>query len=174
MVVKLNFMENIFSSLENVRKEGFLGFQKIGDLFLNCNSIPEKPGVYVVLYCCSNTPVFLDKGTGGKFKGRDPNVTGVVLASNWIKNTVVIYIGQAGGNGSEATLRKRLRQYLRFGQGAAVGHWGGRYIWQIKDSKNLVVCWKPCLTEDPRATEVNLIQNFRQLYGKMPFANIAS
>lgn len=39
----------------------------------------------------------------------------------------MVYIGKAG-----TTLRKRLNQYLKFGNRQNIGHWGGRYIWQIK------------------------------------------
>jgi hypothetical protein len=93
-----------------------------------------------------------------------------VLHSKWVKDAVVLYIGQAGGNGSDSTLRKRLRLYMRFGQSFPVGHKGGRYIWQIKDSKNLLVCWKTC-TQDAREYEASLIQDFQFHYGKLPFAN---
>lgn len=144
------------------------------DLFTSCSIIPDKPGVYLVIYEYPKTPDFVIPGTGGKFKDKDPNVTGSVLLSKWVKETVVIYIGQAGGNGSGATLKKRIHQYVRFGQGVPVGHWGGRYIWQLKNSNNLLVCWKPVLTQDPRNFEAKLIQDFLVQYGKMPFANLVN
>ena len=89
-------------------------------------------------------PEFLSRGTGGFFKGKDPNVSITELGTNWVKNTCVVYIGKAG-----TTLRKRLNQYLKFGNGQNIGHWGGRYIWQIKNSGNLLLCWKPTPDEDP-------------------------
>lgn len=72
-------------------------------------------------------PEFLSHGTGGFFKGKDPNVSITELETNWVENTCVVYIGKAG-----TTLQKRLNQYLKFGNGQNIGHWGGRYIWQIK------------------------------------------
>ena len=35
------------------------------------------------------------------------------LSKNWVENSFVVYIGQAGGNGSAATLRKRLKTIPR-------------------------------------------------------------
>jgi hypothetical protein len=65
-----------------------------------------------------------------------------------------------------------LKQYLRFGQGGKVGHWGGRYIWQLEDYKDLLLCWKPILDKEPAAEEVELISKFRNIHGKRPFANL--
>ena len=41
---------------------------------------------------------------------------------------------------------------MKFGSGKKVGHKGGRFIWQLKDSANLVVCWKRT-EEEPRHVE---------------------
>jgi len=124
---------------------------------LRYSLIPSKKGVYFVLYPSIGETYFLTVGTGGHFKGKNPNVTVQMLKNNWIENTVVIYIGQAGRGTSSATLRSRIRQYLRFGMGNPVGHYGGRLIWQISDSKNLLLCWKPLFAEDPREVEKELI-----------------
>lgn len=85
----------------------------------------------------------------------------------------MVYIGKAGGPGKNATLRSRMRQYMRFGQGEALGHCGGRYIWQLSDSRDLVVCWKPTTGEDPRDVERELIDEFKAIYGRHPFVNLA-
>ena len=79
---------------------------------------------------------------------------------NWVRDTVVVYIGKAGGTDHSATLNKRLRMYLRFGQGAPVGHYGGRLIWQIKNSGDLLICWKTQITEEPRNVEAKLLSEF--------------
>lgn len=48
-------------------------------------------------------------------------------------HTPVVYIGKAGKQGGRATLRSRLRAYLRQGRGHRAGHWGGRMVWLIAD-----------------------------------------
>jgi hypothetical protein len=128
----------------------------------------------MILYCESDSPQFLPIGTGGFFKGRDPNISIQVLKQHWVENTCVIYIGKAGGEDSKSTLRSRLTQYFRFGQGKNVGHYGGRLIWQIKNSKELLVCWKPLPNEEPRMVEAELIRSFIKVYNRRPFANLAN
>jgi hypothetical protein len=112
-------------------------------------------------------------GTGGHFKGKDPNVPLYELKDNWVDNAIVVYIGKAGNEVSSATLQSRLRQYFWFGQGKNIGHWGGRLIWQLKNSTDLVVCWKALPNSDPRTVEADLIRQFITKYSKRPFANLA-
>ena len=95
------------------------------------------------------------------------------LKSNWVDKTIVVYIGKAGSDTSSATLKSRLKQYFCFGQGKNIGHWGGRLIWQLASSNNLVVCWKSLSSEDPRIFEGKLIKDFVTQYGNRPFANLA-
>lgn len=163
-----------YNSIESIKNSGFLGFIKVSELCSDYYLIPSRKGVYIVLYNSRGEPYFLTVGTGGHFKGRNPNVTVQMLKNNWIEKTVVIYIGQAGGGTNSATLRSRIRQYLRFGMGNPVGHYGGRLIWQISDSQNLLFCWKQIYIEDPREVEKELIREFVLKYGKMPFANLSA
>lgn len=161
-----------FKSIEEIKKMGFSGFKNIGELFSDSSEIPKNKGVYLILYT-KNTPIeFLSIGTGGHIKGKNPNVSVSYLKENWVENAMVVYIGKAGKEKSKATLQSRLRQYLRFGQGKNVGHWGGRLIWQIKKSDDLIVCWKTLKTKEPRAVEYELIQNFTSAFSKRPFANL--
>ncbi len=164
----------MFSSIQNLRQKGFNGFCSIQDLCTGCSKVPDQPGVYLIIYNDPKSPTFINPGTGGYFKGKNPNVLTNVLESKWVNDTVVIYIGQAGGNGSSSTLRKRIWQYIRFGHGVPIGHYGGRYLWQLKDSGNLLICWKPSLCQDSRELEARLIQDFKFQYGKLPFANIST
>ena len=112
-------------------------------------------------------------GTGGHFKRKDPNVSIDVLKLNWV-DSLVVYIGQAGGGASNATLNSRLKQYFRFGQGKNAAHYGGRYIWQLENSEDLIVCWKPLPNDDSRTMERQLIKSFKNEFSKRPFANLAN
>lgn len=109
---------------------------------------------------------------GGWFRGKDPNVAEAVLRANWVENASVLYIGKAGDPGKSATLRSRLTQYLKFGDDKAVGHWGGRYIWQLADAQELCVAWKPLPDGEPSVVETALIAAFSAHYGRRPFANL--
>jgi len=162
-----------FNSTSSIKNAGFKGFISISELQRDSNYIPQTKGVYLVLYTTQIAPSFLDFGTGGHFKGKNPNIPIDKLKENWVEDTKVIYIGKAGGSKSRATLNSRLGQYLRFGQGNPVGHWGGRLIWQIKNSGDLVICWKPLSAKEPRDVEYELIQEFKIKYNKRPFANLS-
>ena len=129
--------------------------------------MPIAGGVYVVYRTVTTEPSFRDVGTGGRFKGKDPNVPADLLRAKWIDGCSVLYIGKA------TSLKKRLSQYRRFGEGAAIGHWGGRYIWQCTDVDDYVVAWKA--TEgDPREEEKRLLSRFQTEYARLPFANLAN
>jgi len=94
------------------------------------------------------------------------------LKAKWVSKAAVVYIGKAGGKRGHAALRSRIQQYLAFGRGEPVGHWGGRYIWQLKDSKDLLLCWRPTPRSDPRQWEKKLLRQFEETCGKLPFANL--
>jgi len=158
-----------FAEISKTKKEGFSGFKTVEELYDDPSYIPAAKGIYLVLADNSN-PVFLKKGTGGFFKGKNPNVPIEILTANWVPTSLVLYIGKAGNVAGKATLRSRLKQYLRFGQGKNVGHWGGRYIWQLKNSQDLVICWRAEV--DPRQAERSLIQTFIDQHKLLPFANL--
>ena len=162
-----------FTEIDEFKKLGFIGFKSINELFLNSSILPDNKGVYCIFYINDMACEFLEEGCGGHFKNKNPNVTLLDLQKNWVKDAKVVYIGKAGGEGKKATLRSRLKQYLSFGQGKPVGHWGGRLIWQLKYAKDLVVCWKSLPTEEPREYEAELIKLFVSKFGKRPFANLA-
>ncbi|HIR38243.1 MAG TPA: hypothetical protein IAC93_07720 [Candidatus Limisoma gallistercoris] len=164
-----------YRTIDDLKKAGFEGFCSVEKLRDDLSGIPTVAGVYMVVYQGNGMPEFLEVGTGGlkrkkdksgKLKIINPNVPVSELKSNWVKDTCVVYIGKA------TTLSKRISQYLKFGNGKSIGHWGGRLIWQIKDSKDLQICWKP-VDADPREEEMRLIADFKRQYGgKRPFANL--
>jgi hypothetical protein len=167
-----------YKSIESLRAHGFTGFATIGELRNNkLKDVPRQHGdmgVYVVVRIEQEDPEFLNYSTGGQFKGRDPSVSLDELQSNWVRNAIVIYVGKAGAPGKSATLRSRLKQYLDFGSGKAVGHWGGRLIWHLPASDKLVVCWKTTPDEVPREIEKQMIGGFTSAYGKRPFAKLSN
>jgi hypothetical protein len=159
-----------------LRAHGFTGFLTIRAL-RDCklSSVPGDPGdigVYVVFRQEDGVPTFLEKSTGGRFKGLDPNVAREILEKHWIHKSPIVYVGKAGSPDGAATLRSRLRQYLAFGAGRRIGHWGGRYIWHLPTSENLIICWKKTPGEVPRVVEQQLIQEFSLAHGARPFANL--
>lgn len=152
---------------ERLMKDGFEGFVSVKDLKKDFKSggIPKVEGVYHVLRLKETKPVFLKKGTGGYHNGKEPNVSVDELRQNWIDEEPIVYIGKA------TELYKRIQQYIKFGSGKNVGHYGGRYIWQLADSDDLIVCWK-CV-DNSRSTEVAMIADFKNSHnGKRPFANL--
>lgn len=153
--------------LNNYKNEGFKGFVKISDLRMSTDVLPRDKGVYVVIRKNDEKPKFLECGTGGHFKGKDPNVSISELENNLVSGSNVMYIGKA------TNLRNRLKQLLRFGAGANVGHWGGRYLWQLSDANDLIIAWKETPMEDPRTVEIRMLTEYVNKYGKRPFANLA-
>lgn len=154
-----------FNNLDELKKAGFIGFKKMKDLFLDSSMLPDSKGVYLILNHENRPGDFLTIGSGGHFKGKNPNISIAELKANWVDNTKVVYIGKA------TSLKSRLKQYFGFGQGKNIGHYGGRLIWQLKYSQELVVAWKP-LNTDPREYESDLISQFVSTYGSKPFANL--
>ncbi|WP_067867601.1 hypothetical protein [Nocardia vermiculata] len=55
--------------------------------------------------------------------------------------------------------------------GHTVGHTGGRYIWQLADSPELLVAWRE--ESDASMLEQSMIQSFKAMHGgRRPFANL--
>ncbi len=162
-----------WGAIDTLRSEGFAGFVTVRELqSSSCTAVPEAAGVYLVVRPVKEAPVLATESCGGHFKGRNPTVQITVLREHWVDDAPVLYIGKAGGGASGATLRKRLRSYMRFGLGAPVGHWGGRFIWQLSNPSDLLVCWMPTGERDAVEFESQLIREFSETYGRRPYANL--
>jgi hypothetical protein len=115
---------------------------------------------------------FLQTSPAGWFKAKDPTVTLDRLQKKWVDGTDVLYIGKAGRAGGRATLRSRIQCYLEHGAGRPVAHWGGRYVWQLAKSDELLVAWREEPDDSAAAVESALIDQFYEEYGRLPFANL--
>jgi len=154
-------------TIDGLRGEAFDGFVTFEQLRKDANAVPLTGGVYIVARQASDPPAFLAESCGGHFKGRNPTELVDALESKWVPDAEVLYIGKGD------VLRRRVKQYASFGAGRPIGHWGGRYIWQLPDSDQLIVAWKACdVDETPGYLEGRLATRFKQIYGRLPFANI--
>ena len=100
---------------------GFEGFKSVSELMDSVDVVPDKKGIYMVLRVATSVPVFVEQGTGGFFKKKNPNVTIQELEKNWIAGELILYIGKAGGTkkdgtASEVTLQERIALYMCLGK----------------------------------------------------------
>lgn len=153
------------NDLEGRGYEGFISFAVLRAGALD--RVPRVPGTYVVI-APEGAPAFSASSRGGHFKGKDPGVDVGTLEAKWVDDAAVVYVGKA------EVLRRRLNEFCRFGAGAAVGHWGGRYVWQVEGSDEWLVAWKSCEElETALAAEASMLNLFAEHHnGRLPFANL--
>lgn len=164
----------VLSTIEDLKNQNYEGFYSVKNLIDNKIEIPRVKGVYLVIYTSDNPVLFLDENIGGHFKHKNPTVSAENLKAQWVENSIVVYIGQAGGGNSKATLKSRIKQLINFANGKPVGHWGGRQLWQIQDSHQLVVCWKAFQDDDPKKIEQKMLRDFVAEFGVLPYANLTA
>ncbi|MFD8767136.1 hypothetical protein ACFV03_51040 [Streptomyces mirabilis] len=153
--------------LEDRGFSGFIAFERLPDA-----DVPDESGIYVVLRPSLTAPGFLNTSPAGWRGHRDPTVRTEQLAAKWVQGAHIVYIGKAdAGAAARHGLRGRLRQYGRSGVGSS-GHWGGRYIWQLRDFASLLVAWRTTAETRPAEAEADLIDEFILCHGRPPFANL--
>ncbi|MEW9872581.1 hypothetical protein [Arthrobacter sp. HS15c] len=154
-----------------LKDDGFAGFRSFEQL--DINSVPRVPGIYAVLKPEGFERLFLAKSVGGWFKNRDPSMLQAALEKEWVGDADVLYVGKAGpGSTGNRGLRKRIQEFVDFGGGKPVGHWGGRLLWQLAESQSLVIAWKELAAADVNSAEAAYHEAFVSLYGRLPFANL--
>lgn len=161
-----------FSSLSKLVASGFEGGKSVRQLQKSVAGIPAIRGVYLVARKATMPVKFLRRSTGGAFNGRDPTVNVESLRRRWLSKPRVLYVGKAGASNQSTTLRGRLHSFMNFGLRKPCAHWGGRYIWQLSDAKDLLVYWKPTPKQEPVRVESALLSEFIHQYGQLPFANL--
>ena len=157
--------------IEGLTEAGFEGFVPIGELMKDFSQIPFWEGVFMVLNT-SGEPEFLETGTGGIFLNYDPNEDVEVLKEKWIPEASVIFIGSTDLFRSNHALVDAIKWFVTFGQGIGTHNLRGRQIWQIKHSKELLICWRRVREGDPEEIKEDLIDDFFDTYEQLPFANV--
>lgn len=142
----------------------FEGGKTIEELSVSLTDVPSSPGVYVVLRNGIEKS-FLERSTGGIFKNKKPSVLIDTLEKKWVDEVELIYIGETG------SLRKRLTDLISFGSGIdEIAHYGGRYIWQLKNSNRLRIYWQVTEPNEHIDKKFDMINKFKAIYDKYPFA----
>ncbi len=84
-----------------------------------------------------------------------------------MEGAIVVYVGQTGN------LQRRIGELIQFGQGADIGHRGGRLMWQHAQAEELQVCWKKVVGNKPGDVKKDILEQFKSKYrGRRPFANL--
>lgn len=147
---------------------GWEGFLPLATL--DTSAVPRVPGVYAVLRESGAAPELLAERPHATAR-QASSYSESDLRSRWVSGARVLNIGRAA-----TSLRNRLRQYRKFGEGTGLNHKGGRAIWQLSDPDSLTVAWRKLPgTYDglsTRAAESGLIAKFQEAHGgAKPFAN---
>ena len=87
-----------------LEESGFADVESVSALQRSMSRVPRDPGIYVVLAPSTGEGRFLPEGTGGAFKGKDPNVATDLLASRWHASASVAWRAEVDPRASEVTL----------------------------------------------------------------------
>ncbi|HTA34506.1 MAG TPA: hypothetical protein VK721_13895 [Solirubrobacteraceae bacterium] len=143
----------------------FGGFEPVGSLERpEPGILPVDSGVYVLVRTEDGPPRLLDRSVGGWWKNQDPTVSHERLEREWVDSAQTLYIGKA------KSLRQRVGELIEFAAGEPARHWGGRLVWQVEECKDLLLGWRA--DPDYGALETHLIDEFREHFGRLPFANL--
>ena len=160
-------MEAALLTPKHLEELGFEGFFSLSDPLAEPNLVPAAPGTYTILRDPRQKPMFLNKNPAGWFKKKNPTLSAAELESSWVPRAHVLYVGT-----TNRTLRQRVRELVWFGNGAKIGHYGGRALWQIDGIWSARIAWKSADSADAGDDKRQLLEVFEAAYGSLPFANI--
>ena len=156
---------------KSLKTDGFAGFRSLNTL--DTNRIPQRQGLFAVLRPHGFEPRFLRTSTAGVFKKKNPSLPQEELAAEWVPEADILFIGKASpGSKGNRGLRRQISEFVDFGNGLPPGHWDGRLIWQLAGAGKLLVAWKELPPEELNAALAGYHGQFRQLHGRLPFANL--
>jgi hypothetical protein len=152
--------------IADLRRRGFVGFVPVAQLDDEPPQVPQPSGVYAVVRGATAAPRFLERSGAGWWKGKDPTVPVTRLAAEWVTGVQTLYLGDA------KSLHERVGELVEFSRahGESVRHWGGRLLWQLERCQALLVAWK--VEPYSGALEYDLLEEFIEAYGRLPFANL--
>jgi hypothetical protein len=141
-----------------LERVGFVGFVPL--IGMDRTQLPRRHGVYVVMHGLDQEPEFLDSNIIDKW----PPYPSAQLRERWLTDVPVVYIGKAEG---KVGLHRRVGAFSR----QATNHSGGRSLWQLERSEDLLVAWLETPGESALAVEQRYLQSFKAAHGSYPFAN---
>jgi hypothetical protein len=159
------------ASIDQISIAGFSDPTTLAELRgTRCANVPSHSGIYLIERDAEGAPKFRIPSTGGWFNGLDPDYPLDIIQANWVVGAQIVYVGKAVGF---VGLRKRLRQLIDFGCGKPVPHRGGRLLWHLHDSDELLVRWRLCGPDEADRAETTAIADFKRSHrGLRPFANM--
>jgi len=173
-------MTNLEPSPVSINDIRALSFQSIGTLGKIMDSgLPElsilkRCGIYAITTPESYEPEFIPPDAAKECGNVIKPYPLPKLADKWVEGEDVVYIGLAGKH-SRRTIRQRLRQLIRHGQGHTTDrgpHKGGEILWQLEGFESFTLWVMPTGDPpEPRETEKRLLLSFERQTGKLPFAN---
>ena len=124
-------------TIDDLRSEAFVVSVKVDDLRDDVSAVPLSGGIYVVVRRVAHRRHFSSRAAAGTSKvGIRPRFSMYSRTSGCrTRRCSTSARATCCGVGSRST---------RLSAAGPIGHWGGRYIWQLSDSDELLVAWKAC------------------------------
>jgi len=125
------------------------------------------PGVYLIYQSVNTNPLFyLNKSNLNLVKQESVEF----LENKWTKinsknRTDIVYIGKG------VNLKSRIRSLMRFGHGKTNKHFGGEWLWQIQNLKELRILISSCPIGQEKGYEKCLLNKFKNDHSDWPLCN---
>lgn len=155
-----------------LRAASFNGFVALTALKGRRDEGLNSSGVYVVLREWPTNTHLMEFDPGFRYKDGSPMRPLAELQPAWDLATPVLYIGKAGRLDEGASLKCRLSQFRRYGEGTAANHAGGRAIWQVPNAAEVLrICWIATPGLHPECVERQFLSQFKNDFDALPMAN---